>query len=323
MGVLAERKRLEQPSGFKPITRIELRPIDVKRLANLHERSVTELKSADIGYIYAPLAQCFLPYRDQVEHEWVRRSGEYSIILQAGIVEDDDSPTGFRNVGLPFGAKPRLFQTFISTRAVKIQSRIVPLERTMTEMMRELGLEPSGGAKGPIGSFKEQIMRFSRASYTIVGPGPKGGRRYVNSTPVARFDVFFSADQKQKDIWPHELELTSEFFEAMQHHAVPISFPALRSIQQKPRAIDIYLWLTQRLCRIPSNKPLLLKWRILHEMFGGTSPYRRFKQHFREDMIPVRVAYPEARLEEKPDGFFFTHSPPPIPPKTRLFAVTK
>ena len=306
-----------------PIPHIELRRIDKKRLAALHERSTTELKSRDIGFAHTVLTQCMLPYVDPKVEVWNRRNGEYSIMLQAGYVEDADSPTGFRNVGLPFGAKPRLFQLYFCTQAVKQQTRIVPLEKTLCGMMSALGYGTTGGEHGPIRLFKKQITRYARCSVTVIGLGPKGGRRYTNSQPIQRFDVFFSPDPIQRDLWPHEIELTHGFFEALTSHAVPFHFQALHSIQQRPRSIDAYLWLTQRLCRIPAGKPLLLKWQTLHEMFGGQSPFRQFKPFFREDLKYALCAYPEARFEERPQGFLFKNSPPPIPPKTRIFVKTK
>ena len=76
--------------------------------------------------------------------------------------------------------------------------------------------------------------------------------------------------------------------------------------------------MTQRLCRLDERKPLLMRWKDLHEMFGGRlKGVRRFKETFRKDLIAARVSYPDAKIEEHPDGFRFRASPPPIP-KTQL-----
>ena len=58
--------------------------------------------------------------------------------------------------------------------------------------------------------------------------------------------------------------------------------------------------MTQRLCRIPQNKPLLMLWKDLHEMFGGRTAFRRFKQLFPEELTAARIAYPDAsRITER------------------------
>ena len=111
--------------------------------------------------------------------------------------------------------------------------------------------------------------------------------------------------------------LTEEYYYSLNDHAVPYDFRALKAIRNKPRVQDIYLWRTQRLCRVPSNKLLLMRWRDLYEMFGGDSTSWHFKQKFPADLAAARASYPAARVEEHKDGYLFYASPPPIP-KTKL-----
>jgi hypothetical protein len=296
---------------------IDLRAIDRKRLDNLHERTTTDLDHSDVWYIHTVLAQCFLPYRDPKTRDWMRENGKYSIILSAGVTKDLRNPKQLMEVGLPYGAKPRLFQSYICTQVIKQQSPVIPVERSMTAMIQELGLIASGGKEGTIRAFKDQITRFANCNFTIVGPGPNGTDTYIKAPPIKRFDVWFPRDADQCMLWPSEITLTDEYFYSLKDHAVPYDFRALKAIQNKPRAQDIYLWMTQRLCRIPNNKPLLMRWKDLHEMFGGESPLKLFKQVFPKDLIAARLAYPDARMEEHKDGFLFRASLPPVP-KTKL-----
>jgi hypothetical protein len=104
---------------------------------------------------------------------------------------------------------------------------------------------------------------------------------------------------------------------SLKDHAIPFDFRALKAIQNKPRAQDVYLWMTQRLCRIEQRKPLLLRWKELHEMFGGQSSPKRFKQSFPDDLKIAYLSYPEARIEEHKEGYLFRSSHPPVP-KTQL-----
>jgi hypothetical protein len=99
--------------------------------------------------------------------------------------------------------------------------------------------------------------------------------------------------------------LTEEYYYSLKDHAIPFDFRALKAIQAKPRAQDIYLWMTQRLCRIPKNKPLLMRWRDLHEMFGGRSTMKKFKEHFPQDLKAAVLSYPAAQVEEHLEGFLF------------------
>ena len=155
----------------------------------------------------------------------------------------------------------------------------------------------------------------------LLAQGLGGTRRHIKTPPIKRFDVWFPTDPNQETLWPSEIVLTDDYYYSLKDHAVPFDFRALRVIQGKPRAQDIYLWMTQRLCRIDERKPLFLPWMELHEMFGGQSTLKEFKRLFPEDIIAARVSYPEARVEEETEGFRFRYSLPPIP-KTRLFVTT-
>ena len=299
---------------------VNLRPIDQKRINQLQERTETALASNSIWYIHTVLAQCFLPYTDQRGvRDWTRKNGDFSISLTAGLVKDQEAREGVRVAGLPFGAKPRLFQSYICTQAVKQQSPVIPVERSMTAMMRELGFSITGGNKGTINSFKNQITRFAACKFTIIGPGPRGTVRHIHAEPFEHFDVWFPPDPDQQTLWPSEIVLTDKYYYSLKDHAIPYDFRALKAIKNKPRAQDIYLWMTQRLCRIPHNKALLMRWQELHEMFGGITPLRQFKRDFPADLAAARASYPEAHIETHKEGYLFYASHPPIP-KTKVLA---
>jgi hypothetical protein len=297
---------------------IQLRAVDRKRLDRLRERTENPLASNDIWYIHTVLAQCFLPYRDPKTHDWTRKNGDFSIALMTGHVADQDADGGMRIAGLPYGAKPRLFQTYICTQAIKHQSPVIPVERSMTAMMQELGLHVGGGSHGTIRGFKEQITRFAACKFTIAGPGPKGGIRHIHAEPFERFDIWFAPNPQQQTLWPSEIILTDKYYFSLRDHAVPYDFRALKTIQNKPRAQDIYLWMTQRLCRIDERKPLLMRWKDLYNMFGGQSSSKEFKRNFPRDLLAARASYFDARIEEQQEGYLFRASPPPIP-KTKFF----
>jgi hypothetical protein len=283
----------------------------------LQERTETPLTHEDIWYIHTVLTQCFLPYRNPKTDRWQRKNGQLSVSLVAGDVYDPYAKTTLRAAGLPYGPKPRLFQSYICTKVIKHQSPVIPVERSMTAMMKELGLQPTGGKNGNIATFKEQILRFAACHFTIVGPGPRGTLQHIKTPPIKRFDVWFPTHPGQDSLWPSEIVLTDDYYYSLKDHAIPFDFRALKAIQNKPRAIDTYLWLTQRLYRIPHNKPLLMRWKELHEMFGGQSSQKRFKQSFPNDLKIAHLSYPEARIEEHKEGYLFRASHPPVP-KTQL-----
>jgi hypothetical protein len=296
---------------------VDLRAIDRKRVKAVYERMQAIPTGHDIWYIHTVLAQCFLPYRDPKTRDWTRRNGDFSIALTAGHVDDPKTKSGLRIIGLPYGAKPRLFQSYVCTQVIKQQSPVIPIERSMTGMMQELGLKVTGGKEGTIRAFKEQITRFAACKFTIVGPGPRGTRRHIHAEPFKSFDVWFPPSPDQGTLWPSEIVLTDDYFYSLKDHAIPFDFRALKAIQNKPRAQDIYLWMTQRLCRMDKGKPLLMRWQELHEMFGGQTTLKDFKYKFPFDLKAAKLSYPAAQVEAHPEGFLFRESLPPIP-KTQV-----
>ena len=188
----------------------------------------------------------------------------------------------------------------------------------MTAMIHELGFDARGGKRGSIQSFKEQINRFARCRFDIVVLDSEASTQtYIKAEPIESFKVWFAQNPDQHSFWPSEIVLTDQFYQSLKEHAVPHDFRALAAIQNKPRAIDTYLWLTQRLCRIPHNKPLLMRYPELHEMFGGQSTMKEFKRKFPTDLRAARTSYPVARIEEHKEGYLFRASPPPVP-KTQI-----
>lgn len=293
-----------------------LRPIDAKRDEQAIALQLSDAESDDIWFVHTVLAQCFLPYRDPKTRDWQRSNGKYGIILTSGTVRNSENPSDLIDVGLPFGAKPRLFQSYICTQAVKQKSPVISVEHSMTAMIQELGFEARGGRRGTINSFKDQIIRFARCRYTLVAPGAHGAESYIEAPPVKKMNVWFPDNPKQGTLWTSEIVLTDDYYHSLRDHAVPFDFRGMRAIQAKPRAQDIYLWMTQRLCRL-SNKPLLMKWRDLYEMFGGNSVLKEFKRKFPVDLHAAQAAYPAARIDEHAEGYLFWSSPPPIP-KTKI-----
>ena len=97
---------------------INLRAVDRKRLDRLQERTTAPLTSDDVWYIHTVLAQCFLPYRDPETNHWQKQNGKYSIILTSGALQNPKDSRQLIDVGLPYGSKPRLFQSYICTQVI-------------------------------------------------------------------------------------------------------------------------------------------------------------------------------------------------------------
>ena len=304
-----------------------LRLIDKKRCDHLQTIIETKPQNNEVWYIHSVLAQCFLPYRNQKDAiHWVKENGKVAMVVTADALKNQYGE--FVTLGLPFGAKPRLFLSKIQTEAVRRQSPVIPMKTSMTGMLKELGFQVTGGKKGTIASFKGQTSRLAACRFRVIhSQTGEGGQlvQHENTDIFQQFELWFPTHPDQQTLWPTEITLTNAFYENLKAHAIPYDFRGLKHIQNNARALDIYLWMTQRLYRISQRKPLFLKWNHLYEMFGGCiKEPRKFPHHFRKSLLAARTAYPEARIEEHKEGILFKASPPPIPKdKNRLWGQVK
>jgi hypothetical protein len=145
-----------------------------------------------------------LPYRaPDNATEYIRRNGRAALIVQAGFLLDPATREP-KKQGLPYGAKPRLLLIHACSEAIRRQSAVIPIADSMSAFMRELGLPVTGGLRGSIGIFKEQLNRLAAARLQIIWAGDDRGST-INTTPFRRLDVWFPRDPHQRVLWPPRL----------------------------------------------------------------------------------------------------------------------
>ena len=89
----------------------------------------------DLGFMARTMALCSLPRTNPGNrHQYKRVNGPYKLVMIAGA-----------DNRLPFGNLPRLLLAWISTEAVKTQSRELVLGKSLSEFMRTLGVYNSSG----------------------------------------------------------------------------------------------------------------------------------------------------------------------------------
>jgi len=266
----------------------------------------------ELAFLHVVLAQCGLPYREPSTRDYVRDNGRASIIVTAGHLFDPHTRRPLLQ-GIPYGAKPRLLMIHLCTEAVRRQCAIIPVADSMSAFMRELGLSVSGGVKGSIGRFKEQLNRLAAARLQLIlDLGDRAAT--INPAPmIQRFDVWFPSDHRQRVLWPSEVTLSNEFFESLRGHALPLDPRAVQALQHSARALDIYTWLAHRLPRVRGRNGDRVSWVALQGQFGpDMADVRNFRREMLGAMRQVLVAYPAAKVEQVEGGLMLRRSAPPI-----------
>ena len=114
-------------------------------------------------------------------------------------------------------------------------------------------------------------------------------------------------------LWPSTVRLSTDYFDSLLGHAVPLDERAIASLAHSAQALDAYAWLTQRLHRVPKEAPQFVPWPALQEQFGqGFTRVRDFRRKFLLTLHQVHLAYPEARFAADEGGMTLSHSRPPV-----------
>lgn len=259
------------------------------------------LADTDRHYIHSVLALCALPYRRPADgtRDFLREYGKSSLVVQSGYLKDP--VTGkMTPQGLPYGPKARLLMLHICTMAVRQKSHQIEIADSMSAFIRDLGFPVTGGERGTITQFKEQLNRLAAARMQI-GVWREDRATTISTQPIEAFDIWLPSDPNQRLLWNTTLTLDKRFYETLRQHALPVDIRTLRAFTQSAKQIDIVLWLAYRLRSLA--KPTVLSWDALQGQFGTdvTSRVRKFRQSFADDLAHIAEVFPRipVRLTEK------------------------
>ena len=238
----------------------------------------------DLGFMGRTMALCSLPRTNPGNQlRYVRCNGPYTLVMNAGGLHK-----------LPFGNLPRLLMAWVSTEAVRTQSRELVLGDSLSEFMRTLGIYSSSG--GTQTRLRNQMKRLFGCSVSLIYQDEHGEARV--SSLVADRAEFWWDERKPDDrsLWDSKIRLGEDLFNEIIQHPVPIDMNTLAALKRSPLGLDFYLWLNYRnfaLCA-----PLRLSWpRALPAVRSGPGEGKRqaHRQRFPHG-LPARVEEDQDRL---------------------------
>lgn len=289
----------------------------------------TALERGQLGYIHTLHANCYLPRGKIDARQYVHKNGAYSVLLQAGALPDPQTGE-WVDQPLPYGGKPRALLAYINSYAVRHKTSTVPLGHSLTDFVRRMSGEASGGQKGALNLWKKQMMALAASSMRISGCyGSHAKARKVDI--ITEIDLWLSPEPNQYSLFPTEIVLSADYLDTLHEHAMPVDLAALRLLQGDPLAFDVFVWLAYRLPRVRQPNGVKLSWKLLYEQFGGQYALeRQFKARFTLALRKVQALYQDAKLDScDKSGLVLYTSPSMVKHRTsvrtlgRLKAPTK
>ena len=274
----------------------------------------------ELAFQHTVLCQTSMPYQNPGNDvlRWEQKQGNVHLLINAGEALNPRTDE-YVQLGLPFGAKPRLVLSHLNAEALKQGSPLIEVEGSMTAFVRRiLGFPPNGQQ---IRAFKDHLSRLSTAVIRLA-VCTEDRAMQVNSQIVDAFDMWFPKNEQQRVLWPSTIHLNDKYFASLQKHAVPLDERALGALSHSAMGLDIYAWLAQRLHRIPEGRPQFIPWAAVKDQFGQSyGRMNKFKEKFRLAMRQVLIQYQAAKVEEDGHGLTLRNSAPPVSKK--LYLVNK
>ena len=203
----------------------------VERLINdaLAIEGESALEAGALGFMARAMVQATLPHKKVDGNEFERKNGNFTLSLMA--------PS---KIGLPYGSVPRLLLAWVTTEAVKTRTRELELGDSMAVFMGELGMSPTGGARGDITRLKNQTRRLFASTVSA---------SYEDSTKVADMGYRLADESvlwwdakspEQAGLWHSSVTLSEKFFNEVIDRPVPIDMRAIKALKRSPRGLLVF-----------------------------------------------------------------------------------
>ena len=209
----------------------------------------------DLGFMARMLALCSLPRTNPGRRiQYKRVNGPYTLYMTAG--------GGNR---LPYGNLPRLLMAWVSTEAVRTQSRELILGRSLSEFMRKVGIFDDGGAMRR--RLRNQMERLFRSRVELVYEDESVSRHIASNITVASEFWWNLRLPDAPALWDSKVELGEKLFREIILRPLPLDMNILKALKRSALGLDLYMWLSYRTFVLKEEKRLA--WRGLYRQFGA------------------------------------------------------
>ena len=247
----------------------------------------------DLSFMARLMALCSLPRSNPGNRlQYKRVNGPFTLYMVAG-----------GGNKLPFGNLPSLLMAWVSTEAVRTQSRELVMGRSLSEFMRTLGVYDSSGRTQT--RLRNQMNRLFGCTVSLIYEDNSGFARVTS--PVADKHEFWWNERKPDEpmLWDSKIYLGEAFFNEIIRHPVPLDMNTLTALKRSSLGLDLYLWLVYR--TFPFRAPLRITWMQVYRQFGvhpskasDTRTVQNFRSEVLRELQKIKLAWPELNYTTEP-----------------------
>jgi hypothetical protein len=270
----------------------------------------------NLQHIHSVLALCGLPYRDPGDtREFFREYGRNTLSILAGRLKSPIKGE-MEAQGLPYGPKARLVLLHLCTEAVRQRSPTIAVADSLSGFMREMGFAVTGGERGTIRQFKEQLNRLAACTMQIGLWDGESKASTLNVPPFRSLDLW-RGNGAEGLVWSKTVQFHQDFYDNLIRHALPVDIRAARALSGSARKLDLLFWIGYRLRAL--QRPLRLTWDNLHGQFGAENgSIRSFRQAFKADVAHLAEVFPKLPVALDDNGMTLQPADPGallVPPR--------
>ena len=266
----------------------------------------------DLGFMGRTMALCSLPRSNPGNRlQYKRQNGPFTLYMVAG-----------GGNKLPYGNLPRLMLAWVSTEAVRTQSRELVLGKSLSGFMRKLGMSDDGGSpRGDRTRLRNQMKRLFGCSVSLIYEDERV-TAHASSLVADRAEFWWNERKPDEPVlFNSKIRLGEDLFNEIINHAVPLDMNTLKALKRSALGLDLYLWLVYRTFAL--RAPLRLTWRQLYQQFG-TDPDKAHNkktiQNFRVQVLrelkKIKLAWKDLNYTTAPGVLILSPSKPAIAPTT-------
>lgn len=271
-------------------------------------QNIEAYEANKIGYTSRILIQATLPHSDLKTSSFQIKNGDLNVCILSN-----------PKIGIPYGIYPRLLLYWVVTEAVKTKNPVLTLGSSLSQFMEKLGIIPTGGRCGTIAMLKKQVHRLFSSSISCDYSKNNEISTGIVFSIAKSYTIFWDSKNYDKyNLFDSTVTLNTDFFKEITDRPVPVDIRALSALKSSCVALDLYCWLTYRMCYL--KKPTLISWEILQDQFGSnyqnTSKGKyQFKRKLVPQLLKVMVIYEKVKVEILEKGLVIKPSNTHIPQK--------